>query len=253
MPMQIDINADMGESFGRWTLGNDTELMPYLTSANIACGYHGGDPHVMRDTVKLAKQCGVGVGAHVALPDLMGFGRRRMAILPQELKDYVLYQVGALMAFAKAAGTRIEHVKPHGAMYVMCAENDDYAEAVVSAIKELGDDLILLLTGQRVARAAERAGVPFVMEGYIDLDYDARGELILERAKKPRDPAEVAERAVMLAREEKVPVRDGGSLPLKARSVCIHGDAPNAPMIAKAVREGLMRAGVEPVSLRRLV
>lgn len=253
MTIRMDINADMGESFGRWTLGNDPELMPYLTSANIACGYHGGDPHVMRATVKLAKQHGVGVGAHVALPDLMGFGRRRMAILPQELKDYVIYQVGALMGFAKGAGARIEHVKPHGAMYVMCSDSDEYAEAVVGAIKELGGDLILLLTGRRVAQAAESMGVPFVMEGYIDLDYDARGELILERAKKPRDPSQVAERALMLAREGKVPVRDGGSLPLAARSVCVHGDAPNAPAIARAVREGLTRAGIEPVSLSHLL
>jgi UPF0271 protein len=253
MATRMDINADMGESFGRWTLGNDAELMPYLTSANIACGYHGGDPHVMRATVKLAKQHGVGVGAHVSLPDLMGFGRRRMAILPQELKDYVVYQVGALMGFARAEGAQIQHVKPHGAMYVMCSDNDDYAEAVVSAIKELGGELILLLTGQRVARAAQSMGVPFVMEGYVDLDYDKRGELILERAKKPRDPEHVAGRAVMLACEGKVPVRDGGSLPLAARSVCIHGDAPNAAEIAKATREHLMRAGVEPVSLRDLL
>ncbi len=253
MTARIDINADMGESYGRWTLGNDAELMPYLTSANIACGFHGGDPGVMRETVRLAKHYRVGIGAHVALPDLLGFGRRRMAISPQELKDYVVYQVGALMGFAAAEGAKVEHVKPHGALYVMCSENDEYAEALVRAIKELKAELILLLTGERVRRVAEHYGVAFVTEGYIDLDYNDQGELILERAKKARDPQEVAQRALMLAIDGKVPVRGGGALRLEARSVCIHGDAPNAPAIAKAVREGLEHAGVETVPLRELI
>lgn len=252
MPIRMDINADMGESFGRWSLGSDADLMPYLTSANIACGYHGGDPHVMRASVRLAKEHNVAIGAHVSLPDLLGFGRRRLAISEYELKDYVTYQVGALEGFAAAEGARLEHVKPHGAMYVMCTEEDKYAEAVVAAIKELPDDLILLLTGVRVARAAQRMGVRFVMEGYIDLDYDAEGKLILERAKKARDPEEVAERAVVLAKSGKVPVAGGGFLDLPAHSVCVHGDAPNAPEIARAVRDRLAGAGVELRSLREL-
>jgi len=250
---RIDINADMGESYGRWTLGHDDELMPFLSSANIACGFHGGDPHVMRHSVRLAKKHGVAVGAHVSFPDLIGFGRRRMQISPQELKDYVEYQVGALQAFAAAEGARVEHVKPHGALYVMCTEDEAYAQAVSEAVRELGEGLILLLTGERVAAAARRAGVPFVMEGYIDLDYDAKGSLILERAKKARDPEDVAARAVTLATEGKVPVRDGGWLPLGARSVCVHGDADNAPAIARTVRERLLRAGVEVAPLRALL
>lgn len=253
MAMKMDINADMGESFGRWTLGNDAELMPYLTSANIACGYHGGDPHVMRASVRLAKRHGVAVGAHVSFPDLLGFGRRRMAVSAQELKDYVTYQVGALMGFAAAEGVKVEHVKPHGALYVMCTQDDEYATAVVEAMKGLGHGLILLLTGERVAQAAQRAGVPFVMEGYVDLDYDVDGNLILERPKTARDPNEVAERAVLLARDGKVPVRGGGTFALTARSVCVHGDAANAPAVAKAVRERLGQAGVEAVPLRALL
>lgn len=253
MAAKVDINADMGESYGRWTLGNDAELMPFLSSANIACGYHGGDPHVMRSTVRLAKKHGVAIGAHVAFPDLLGFGRRRMSISPPELKDYVTYQVGALQAFAAAEGATVEHVKPHGALYVMCSEDDAYAQAVAEAVKELSDGLILLLTGERVAAAASRVGVPFVMEGYIDLDYDAQGSLVLERAKKARDPDDVAARAVTLATEGKVPIRDGGWLPLKARSVCVHGDADNAPVIARTVRERLIKAGVEVVPLRALL
>lgn len=253
MAARIDINADMGESYGRWTLGHDSELMPFLSSANIACGFHGGEPHVMRSTVRLARKHGVAIGAHVAFPDLLGFGRRRMMISPQELKDYVLYQTGALQAFAAAEGARVEHVKPHGALYVMCTEDDAYAQAVAEAVRELGEGIILLLTGERVAAAAQRAGVPFVMEGYIDLDYDARGSLILERAKKARDPEDVAARAVTLATERQVPVRDGGFLPLHARSVCVHGDAENAPAIARTVRERLIKAGVEVVPLRSLL
>ena len=138
-------------------------------------------------------------------------------------------------------------------LYVMCTEDDTYAQAVTEAVRELGDGLVLLLTGERVAAAAARVGVPFVMEGYIDLDYDAKGSLILERAKKARDPEDVASRAVTLAAERKVPVRDGGWLPLNARSVCVHGDADNAPAIARTVRERLLRAGVEVVPLRSLV
>jgi len=253
MGVKIDINADMGESYGRWTLGNDVELMPFLSSANVACGYHGGDPHVMRNTVRLARKHGVGLGAHVSFPDLIGFGRRRMDISAQELKDYVTYQVGALQAFATAEGSRVEHVKPHGMLYVMCSRDDTYATAMAETIKELGGGLILLLTGEVWAAAARRVGVPFVMEGYVDLDYDAAGQLILERAKKPRDPEGVASRAVALATEGRVPVRDGGWLPLAARSICVHGDADNAPAIARAMRERLVKAGVDVAPLRALL
>ena len=253
MGVKIDINADMGESYGRWTLGNDVELMPFLSSANVACGYHGGDPHVMRNTVRLARKHGVGLGAHVSFPDLIGFGRRRMDISAQELKDYVTYQVGALQAFATAEGSRVEHVKPHGMLYVMCSRDDTYATAMAETIKELDGGLILLLTGEVWAAAARRVGVPFVMEGYVDLDYDAAGQLILERAKKPRDPEGVASRAVALATEGRVPVRDGGWLPLAARSICVHGDADNAPAIARAMRERLVKAGVDVAPLRALL
>ncbi|PYM35015.1 MAG: LamB/YcsF family protein [Candidatus Rokuibacteriota bacterium] len=253
MGVKIDINADMGESYGRWTLGNDVELMPFLSSANVACGYHGGDPHVMRNTVRLARKHGVGLGAHVSFPDLIGFGRRRMDISAQELKDYVTYQVGALQAFATAEGSRVEHVKPHGMLYVMCSRDDTYATAMAETIKELDGGLILLLTGELWAAAARRVGVPFVMEGYVDLDYDAAGQLILERAKKPRDPEGVASRAVALATEGRVPVRDGGWLPLAARSICVHGDADNAPAIARAMRERLVKAGVDVAPLRALL
>jgi UPF0271 protein len=241
----VDLNADMGESFGRWTLGDDARLMPFLTSANIACGFHGGDPHVMRRTVALAVEHGVGVGAHVALPDLIGFGRRRMAVSPDELRDYVLYQAGALKAYAEAAGARLQHVKPHGSLYAMVQDDEGLAGAVADAVAELGGGVILLLAGTTVAEAAAAAGVPFVPEGYVDLDYAGDGSLVIERVKQLRDPGATAERAVRLVTEGRVRTLDGADLALEARSICIHGDAPNAPEIAGAVRQALEEAGVE--------
>src|SRR5256712_8483061 len=172
MGAKIANNADMGETYGRWTLGNDAELMPFLSSANIACAYHGGDPHVMRSSVRLAKKHGVAVGAHVSFPDLMGFGRRRMSISPQELKDYVTYQVGALQAFAAAEGARVEHVKPHGMLYVMCTEDDTFAQAVAEAAQELGDGPLPLPTREAGGAAPQRRGGAFRDEGDIDPPHD---------------------------------------------------------------------------------
>jgi UPF0271 protein len=251
MARRIDLNADMGESYGRWVLGDDARLMPHLTSANVACGFHGGDPHVMRRTVVLALEHGVGIGAHVALPDLIGFGRRRLAISAEELEDYVVYQAGALRAFLDAAGGRLQHVKPHGALYTMIVDSDEYAEAVCSAVVSLGPEVILLMPPD-VGRAAAAAGVLFVPEGYVDLDYNSAGKLVLERVKQVRDPAAMAERAVRLATEGKVPTVDGGDLELRIESICVHGDAPNAPEIAEAIRGGLGEAGVELASLAEL-
>lgn len=252
MAITVDLNADMGESFGRWTLGNDAALMPHLTSANIACGFHGGDPHNMRQTVGLAIEHGVGIGAHVALPDLLGFGRRRIAVSPQELRDYVLYQTGAMAAFAEAAGGRLQHVKPHGALYTMVQEDPELADAVAEAVGEAGDGVILLLAGRAVAEAAEKRGVRFVPEGYVDLDYKSDGSLVIERVKQVRDPEQTAERALRLVTERRVPTLDGDELELQARSICVHGDAPNAPEIAGAIRRRLEEAEVELAPLAAL-
>jgi 5-oxoprolinase (ATP-hydrolysing) subunit A len=226
----MDLNADLGESFGRWTLGDDAALMPHLTSANVAAGFHGGDPHVLRRTVALAVEHGVGIGAHVGLPDLVGFGRRRMAVSPEELADLVLYQAGAVRAFAEAAGAGLRHVKPHGAMYTMAVDDPELADALCRTVAVLG---VALLMPPQLADAAAAAGIRFVPEGYVDLDYDAGGRLILERVKLPRDPAETARRAVELARA-------GG-----IESICIHGDGPNAVELAAAVRAALEEAGLD--------
>jgi 5-oxoprolinase (ATP-hydrolysing) subunit A len=244
MTAKVDLNADMGESYGRWTLGDDAALMPHLTSANIACGFHGGDPHVIRATVALAVEHGVGIGAHVAFPDLIGFGRRRLATSAAEIQDYVVYQSGALRAFAEAAGGRLQHVKPHGSLYTTVVDDPELADAVAEAVASLGPDVILLMP-PAVAPAAGRAGVPFVPEGYVDLDYDANGKLVIERVKQVRDPATMGAKALRLVQEGTVATVDGGVLELHAESICVHGDAPNAPAIAAAIRERLEEAGVE--------
>ena len=251
MARRVDLNADMGESYGRWTLGDDVALMPHLTSANIACSFHGGDPHVMRKTVALAVEHGVGIGAHVALPDLIGFGRRRMAVSPEEVSDYVVYQAGAIRAFVEAAGGRLQHVKPHGALYSMIADADELADAVCGAVASLGDDVILLMPPE-LGAAAARAGIPFVPEGYVDLDYDAAGKLVLERVKQLRDPEAMGERAVRLVRDGKVPTIEGGELELQVESVCVHGDSPNAPDIARAIRGALEGEGIELTPLAEM-
>ncbi|HKP18002.1 MAG TPA: 5-oxoprolinase subunit PxpA [Gaiellaceae bacterium] len=251
MALKVDLNADMGESYGRWTLGDDEALMPQLTSANIACGFHGGDPHVMRKTVALALEHGVGVGAHVAFPDLIGFGRRRMAASPEEVADYVVYQAGAIRAFVEAAGGSLQHVKPHGALYTTIVDSPEHARAVAEAVASLGADVILLMPPD-VGPAAAAAGIPFVPEGYVDLDYDAAGKLVLERVKQLRDPQEMAEKALRLARDGTVRTIDGGELRLQAESICVHGDAPNAPEIARAIRETLEAEGIELAPLTEL-
>jgi UPF0271 protein len=225
----MDLNADLGESFGRWTLGDDAALMAHITSANVAAGFHGGDPHVLRETVALAVENGVGIGAHAGLPDLVGFGRRRIAITPEELADLVLYQAGAVRAFAEVAGAELRHVKPHGAMYSMVVDDPELAAALCETVAGLG---VALLMPPQLAAAAAAAGIRFVPEGYVDLDYDEEGKLILERVKQPRDPAETAERALRFASEGQV------------ESICIHGDGPNAVELAAAVRSALQGSGV---------
>jgi UPF0271 protein len=216
-----------------------------ITSANIACGWHGGDPAVMRTTVELAVDKGVGIGAHVGLPDLLGFGRRRMQVSPDELYDYTMYQAGALRAFAEAAGGRLQHVKPHGAFYTMSAADEGLAAALVRAVKVLGDGVVLYGMGEIAPRLAQQAGVGYVREGYVDLNYDNAGSLVIERNKGAWDPEEVARRAVRLATENEVGTVEGGTLPMKVQSICIHGDAPNSGEVARQVRQRLEEAGVE--------
>jgi UPF0271 protein len=246
----VDINCDMGESFGRWTLGDDAGVMPYVTSANVACGWHGGDPGVLRATVELAKEHGVGVGAHVGLPDLLGFGRREMSVSPQETRDYVLYQYGALRAFAEAVGTSVQHIKPHGAFYVMINQDPALTEALVEAAREADPALVLVLKDARAMSFASAAGLAVAPEAFPDLDYNADGSLILERAKRPREPELVAGRILRIVEEGRLRAVDGTDIDVSARTFCIHGDAPNAVEVARGVRERLSAEGVEVAPLR---
>jgi 5-oxoprolinase (ATP-hydrolysing) subunit A len=249
----IDVNVDMGESFGRWSLGDDASLMPHISSANIACGFHAGDPGAMRRTVAAAVEHDLQIGAHVALPDLLGFGRRRMTVSPADLTDYCTYQIGALAAFVAAEGGRLAHVKPHGALYAMCAQDAELAEAVARSIAEVDPKLVLLALRDDHLAAVERHGVRLVTESFVDLDYDPDGNLLIEAIKQARDPEEVAERAVRVARERKVPTTAGTDLDVDSPTICLHGDAPNAPDVARAVKERLDREGIALKPLAELL
>jgi 5-oxoprolinase (ATP-hydrolysing) subunit A len=249
----IDINADMGEGFGRWTLGDDAALMPHVTSTNIACGYHAGDAHMMRRCVQLARRHGVGIGAHIGFPDLQGFGRRGMNVTAEQLRDYVVYQIGALASFAAAEGATMEHVKPHSALYKACQERLDYAEALAHAIHEVDPKLILLMSGPVPAQAARDANIAFVGEALIDLEYDENGKYVPEWPKKIWDPEDVARRAVDIVHDGTVPLRNGGRMALNASSVCIHGEAHNADVVAMTVRDRLIENGVKVMPLRQIL
>jgi 5-oxoprolinase (ATP-hydrolysing) subunit A len=249
----IDVNVDMGESFGRWSLGDDAALMPYISSANIACGFHAGDPGAMRRTVAAAVEHGLQIGAHVALPDLLGFGRRTMKISPADLTDYCTYQIGALAAFVDAEGGNLAHVKPHGALYAMCAQDGELAEAVARSIAEVDQNLVLLALHDTFADAVEKHGVRLVTEAFVDLDYDADGNLIIEAVKQAWDPTEVAERALRVARERKVVTKDGSDLPVQAPTICLHGDAPNALEVVRAVKDRLEAEGTRVTPLSKIL
>ncbi len=239
----LDINADVGESFGRWRLGDDDGLLRYVTSANVAAGFHAGDPSRMAAVVGMAKRSGVQVGAHPGLPDLLGFGRRELAITPEEAADYCLYQLGALATIAAREGVQVRYVKPHGALYGSAARDPDIAVAIAQAMRTVDESLFLLLMDGPGAMAAERTGVRVLREAFVDLDYREDGSLVIEREKTERDPDEVAERAVRVAKGSIVTL-SGRELPVRAHSICVHGDAPNAVTVARRIRERLEAEGV---------
>ena len=250
----IDINCDMGESFGNYTMGRDADVMPYITSANVAGGFHGGDPHVMRETVELAAEHDVSVGIHPGLPDMMGFGRRKMDATPEEVRDYVLYQLGALMGFAEWAGVDVQHVKPHGAMYSMLSESPEHARAVIEGVLEVDSDLIYLATDTNIYDvASEYDELDAVFEGYVDLEYRADRTLIVEREKAGVDPETVADRVVSIAKRREVEAADGTMVDVPADSICIHGDTPNAVEILETIHDRLDAEGIELASLDEVV
>ena len=255
MASKIDLNCDMGESFGRYSLGSDAEIVRYVTSANIACGFHAGDPLVMSATVALAAAAGVSIGAHPGYPDLQGFGRRNMELSPAEVEALVLYQVGALAGFARAAGVELVHVKPHGALYNQAAKDRSLAKAIARGVARFSRKLILVgLAGSRLVDAAIDAGLPTASEGFADRAYNPDGSL------RPRslpgavyaDPAAAAAQAVSLA-QQGIPITAGSHQTCYAPvdTLCIHGDTPGAPEFAHAVRAALAGAGIEVKGLQQ--
>lgn len=244
----IDLNSDMGESFGRYTLGNDEALLDYISSANVACGFHAGDPRVMGQLVGLAQEKRVAVGAHPGFADLVGFGRREIATSPDEVSTDVLYQVGALDAFCRAAGIPLRHVKLHGALYNRLMVDDRLAAAAAEAVALFDNELIVVgLPGSALERAATAAGLPFAREAFADRAYNHDGTLASRRLPGTliTDPAQVARRAVRLAIWGRVGTIDGGEIDLDADTLCIHGDTANAVELARTVRLALEANSVD--------
>jgi UPF0271 protein len=232
---RVELNCDMGESYGMWTLGDDEAVMPHIALANVACGFHGGDPTVMRATVASAKTHGVKVGAHPSYPDLQGFGRRAMAMDADELTAALLYQTGALKAFLDAEGMPLNHIKPHGALYGAAARDETVANAVADAVEVYGVP-VLGMAGTKHEEVYVRRGLTFLAEYYADLEYDDDGSLIITRRHEAHDPARVAERVRRVVEEGVAVSRSGKEIPMRANLVCVHTDTPGAPELARAVK-----------------
>jgi UPF0271 protein len=256
MVRAIDMNSDLGEGFGAWSMGDDRAILGSVSSANIACGYHAGDPVIMRDTVRLCVEAGVAVGAHVSYPDLSGFGRRNMDCGQDEVYSFCLYQIGALQAFCRAQGTELSHVKPHGALYNRAAGDADLARAIASAVRDSGGGAILLgLANSEFERAAESAGVAFASEAFADRAYASDGSLVpRSRAGAViHDAGEAARRALQMAVHGTVPTDGGGEIRLSPDSICLHGDTPEAVQMARAVRKALEAAGISIKPMREVL
>ena len=247
----IDLNSDLGEGFGRWSLGDDTAMLGIVTSANIACGFHAGDPLVIRETVIGARDAGVAIGAHVGYRDLAGFGRRNMDVSSAELVADVIYQIGALQGIARAAGTAVTYVKPHGALYNTIVHDARQAQDVVTAIREIDPTLAVLgLPGSEVLRAADAAGLRSVTEAFADRAYTPEGTLVSRREPGSvlHEAELVAARMVQLATEGTLTAIDGSTIRVSAESICVHGDSPGATEMAAHVRRALTAASINIVA-----
>jgi len=246
--VRVDLNADIGEFSSIPHAGNDELLLGTITSGSIACGFHAGDPAVMRHTVRMAAHARVSIGAHPGFRDVEGFGRREMRIEPEEVGDLVLYQVGALGAIARAEGVRLRHVKPHGALYNMSARRADLANAIARAVASFDEKLVVVgLPGSELLAAASRLGLSVAAEGFADRSYEPDGSLTPRHIAGAilSEPVRVAERAVQMVRDGKVAARDGSTISLKVDTICVHGDTPGAAEVAVAVRAGLEQVGIE--------
>lgn len=252
----VDLNSDLGESFGNYKIGLDEEVIKYVTSANIACGWHAGDPLVMEKTVEIAKKQGTSIGAHPGYPDLMGFGRRSMVVTPEEVKAYLKYQLGALMAFARAKGERIQHVKPHGAMYNTAAKDEDLALAIAEAIYEVDKDIILMgLANSEMIKAGKKIGLKVANEVFADRAYNADGTLVSRKLEGAviHDTELAISRVVRMIKEGKVTTIDGQDIEIKADSICVHGDNPEAVEFVRKIREKLSDEGIEVTAISNFI
>lgn len=240
--MKVDLNCDLGESFGAYTIGADDKILPYITSANVACGFHASDPLVMQKTVQLAKEAGVKIGAHPGYPDLMGFGRRNMNVTPKEVKAYIQYQLGALMAFCTAANVTLHHVKPHGAMYNMAAKDEALAHAVCEAVYEIDPSIVLLALSQSaMIKAANETGLRTASEVFADRAYEEDGTLVAR--SKPgsmiTEEDTAIKRVVRMVKEGVVTSITGKEIELRADSICVHGDGEKALVFTQKIKKAL--------------
>lgn len=244
----VDLNADLGESFGTWQLGDDDAMLELVTSANVACGFHAGDPATLRHTCEEAVKQSVRIGAQVGYPDRAGFGRRFIDVTPTDLVADIIYQIGALQALAKAAGSRVAYVKPHGALYNAIVSHRDQARAVAEAVRDVDPNLpVLGLAGSVFFEEAERLGLRTVSEAFADRAYRPDGQLVSRRERNAvlHDPADIADRVASMVQSGRVVAVDGSTIPVSVESICVHGDSPGAVEIAKAVRDRLVSEGVD--------
>jgi len=253
MSDRVDLNCDMGESFGAYRIGADEAVFPYITSANVACGFHGGDPTVMRTTLARARESGVAVGAHPGFPDLIGFGRRSIDATTDEVYDLVVYQIGALLGFANAAKMQLQHVKPHGALYNMAVGKPELAAAIARAVRDVDRGLILFgLAGSHLISEGEAAGLRTASEAFADRNYMSDGTLVSRRRSDAyvSDAAEAVSRAIRMVREGTVTPVDGPPISMRVDTICIHGDGPHAAQFAQQLRDGFERGGISVRAFR---
>ena len=245
--MNVDVSCDMGESFGPWKMGFDEEMMRYISSANIAAGFHAGDPGAMRKTVALAKEHGVAVGVHPGYRDLVGFGRREMNVSPDEIHAELIYQLGALREFARYHDMEVQHVKPHGALYMVAARDEELSRAIIEAIQRVDSGLLLFCMQASVTyEVAQKMGQPVAAEFYADREYNDDGQIIFTRSvAEELDPEEVGQRVVRAVTEGKVKTESGNDIEVASDSVCVHGDTPGAIKLAEAIAKKLEENGIE--------
>ena len=252
----VDLNSDLGESFGNYKIGNDDKVIPLISSANVACGYHASDPVVMGNTLAMAKEAGIRIGAHPGFPDLMGFGRRNLSVSPAEAKAYVLYQLGALDAFCRVTGVKMQHVKPHGALYNMAGKDYSLARAVCEAVYDFDHDLILLgLTGSELIHASEAVGLKHANEFFADRAYEEDGSLVA-RSKDGSmitDEAEALERVIKVVKEGTVTSITGKEISLDINSICVHGDGEKALAFVKLIGERLRKENISVQALHKFI